>query len=72
MKYALINGKILNGHQDMEVETGKAIFIENEKIVAIEPYRNLDKFTRKIYFTRTHQHACSSCRKWKTTKETKR
>lgn len=43
MKYALINGKILNGHQDMEVETGKAIFIENEKIVAIEPYRNLDK-----------------------------
>ena len=48
MKYALINGKILNGHQDMEVETGKAIF------------------------TRTHQHACSSCRKWKTTKETKR
>ena len=27
-----INGKILNGHQDMEVETGKAIFIENEKI----------------------------------------
>ena len=43
MKYALINGKILNGHQDMEVETGKTIFIENEKIVAIEPYRNLDK-----------------------------
>ena len=43
MKYALINGKILNGHQNMEVETGKAIFIENEKIVAIEPYRNLDK-----------------------------
>ena len=43
MKYALINGKILNGHQDMEVETGKAIFIENEKIMAIEPYRNLDK-----------------------------
>ena len=43
MKYALINGKILNGHQDMEVETGKVIFIENEKIVAIEPYRNLDK-----------------------------
>ena len=29
MKYALINGKILNGHQDMEVETGKAICIEN-------------------------------------------
>ena len=43
MKYALINGKILNGHKDMEVETGKTIFIENEKIVAIEPYRNLDK-----------------------------
>ena len=43
MKYALINGKILNGHQYMEVETWKEIFIENEKIVAIEPYRNLDK-----------------------------
>ena len=43
MKYALINGKILNGHKDMEVEIGKTIFIENEKIVAIEPYRNLDK-----------------------------
>lgn len=43
MKYALINGKILNGHKDMEVETGKTIFIENEKIVAIESYRNLDK-----------------------------
>ena len=27
----------------MEVETGKTIFIENEKIVAIESYRNLDK-----------------------------
>ena len=43
MKYALINGKILNGHKDMEVEIGKTIFIENEKIVAIESYRNLDK-----------------------------
>ena len=39
MKYALINGKVLNGHKDMEVETGKTIFIENEKIVAIESYR---------------------------------
>ena len=26
MKYALINGKILNGHQDMEVETGESNF----------------------------------------------
>ena len=43
MKYALINGKILNGFRDMEVDSGKAIFIENEIIVAIEPYRNLDK-----------------------------
>ena len=76
MKYALINGKILNGHQDMEVETGKAIFIENEKIVAIEPYRNLDKSYQiidlQIYFARADQYACPSCRKWKTTKETKR
>ena len=35
MKYALINGKILNGHKDMEVETGKTIFIENEKIAMV-------------------------------------
>lgn len=28
MKYAIINGKILNGHQDMEVETGKAILLK--------------------------------------------
>ena len=55
MKYALINGKILNGHQDMEVETGKAIFIENEKIVAIEPYRNLDKILYLI-FDYPHKH----------------
>lgn len=32
MKYALINGKILNGHQDMEVETGKAIFMKMKKL----------------------------------------
>ena len=78
MKYALINGKILNGHQDMEVETGKAIFIENEKIVAIEPYRNLDKSYQIIDLQGNNilpgliNNACSSCRKWKTTKETKR
>lgn len=78
MKYALINGKILNGHQDMEVETGKAIFIENEKIVAIEPYRNLDKSYQIIDLQgkyilpgliNMHVHLAG---KWKTTKETKR
>ena len=26
MKYALINGKILNGHQDMEVENRESKF----------------------------------------------
>lgn len=78
MKYALINGKILNGHKDMEVETGKTIFIENEKIVAIEPYRNLDKSYQIIDLQgkyilpgliNMHVHLA---RKWKTTKETKR
>ena len=47
MKYALINGKILNGHKDMEVETGKTIFIENEKIV--ENILKKLKLTVKIY-----------------------
>ena len=81
MKYALINGKILNGHQDMEVETGKAIFIENEKIVAIEPYRNLDKSYQIIDLQgkyilpgliNMHVKDSTSAKTEKTTKETKR
>jgi len=43
MKYALINGIILNGKEDMSPITGKAIIVENGKIVAIE-----DKAPAKI------------------------
>lgn len=32
MKYALINGKILNGHQDMEVEAGKQFLLKMKKL----------------------------------------
>lgn len=35
MKYALINGVILDGNQDMEPVTGKVILVEGEKITAI-------------------------------------
>ena len=35
MKYALINGIILNGHEDMKEQIGLAILVENEKIVGI-------------------------------------
>lgn len=40
MKYAYIHGKILNGHKDMEVETGKMILVEGEKIVDIVPFHD--------------------------------
>ena len=35
MKYAFINGKVLSGHKDMQPEE-KTIFVEDEKITAIE------------------------------------
>lgn len=35
MKYALVNGIILNGHEDMEPEIGKVILIDGEKITDI-------------------------------------
>lgn len=35
MKYALTNGKILNGHKDMEVQEGLTVYVEGEKITDI-------------------------------------
>lgn len=35
MKYALINGNVLNGHEDMQPEK-KTVFVEDSKITAIE------------------------------------
>lgn len=35
MKYALVNGIILNGTQDMEPQSGKIILVDGEKIAAI-------------------------------------
>lgn len=35
MKYAYINGKILNGHKDMAIEEGKLILVEDTKITKI-------------------------------------
>lgn len=37
MKYAFVNGKILDGSKDMEVREGLNILVENEKIVDIVP-----------------------------------
>lgn len=35
MKYALVNGIILDGTQDMEPQSGKIILVDGEKIAAI-------------------------------------
>ena len=35
MKYALVNGKILNGHEDMEVLENHVIYVEDGHIVRI-------------------------------------
>ncbi len=37
MKYALINGKILNGTKDMKIQENMWILVEDEKIAAIVP-----------------------------------
>lgn len=37
MKYAYINGIILNGERDMQPKPGMVIFTENDRICAIEP-----------------------------------
>ena len=41
MKYAIINGKILDGTKDMEVKEGYSIIIENDKIVNISKSENI-------------------------------
>lgn len=44
MKYVLVNGRIINGHQDMEVEDGKAIYVDGDKIVKIANYEKQDEY----------------------------
>lgn len=44
MKYVLVNGKIINGHQDMKVEEGKAIYVDDDKIVKIDNYEKQDEY----------------------------
>lgn len=41
MKYAIINGKMLDGTKDMEVKEGYSIIIENDKIVNISKSENI-------------------------------
>ncbi|MCQ2551334.1 MAG: amidohydrolase family protein [Clostridia bacterium] len=48
MKYALINMNILDGHENMQVTPGKAIIVENEKILDIIPASQLDSDIEKI------------------------
>ena len=39
MKYAIINGKILNGKKDMSAEEGLCVLVDGEKISKILPLR---------------------------------
>lgn len=37
MKYAFVNGVILDGTQDMKPQSGRIILVDGEKITAISP-----------------------------------
>lgn len=43
MKYAIINGKILDGTKDMEVVEGYSIIVDDDKIAAITKTENIPK-----------------------------
>lgn len=43
MKYVFINGKILNGTKDMQVQEGQVILVENERITEILPAEEAGK-----------------------------
>ena len=51
MKYAFVNGKILDGSKDMEVREGLNILVENEKIVDIVPAEKGTEGYEKIDLT---------------------
>lgn len=42
MKYAFINGYVLNGNEDMQPEAGLAILVDGEKIVDVVPAEGAD------------------------------
>lgn len=48
MKYALINGKILNGEKDMQPQTGLCILVDGEKITDIVPNDKVGEEFKKI------------------------
>ena len=48
MKYAIINGKILNGKKDMSAEEGLCVLVDGEKISKILPLREADTEGYKI------------------------
>lgn len=48
MKYAIINGKILNGKKDMSVEEGLCVIVDGEKISKILPLREANTEGYKI------------------------
>lgn len=48
MKYAIINGKILNGKKDMSAEEGLCVFVDGEKISKILPLREANTEGYKI------------------------
>lgn len=67
MKYALVNGKILNGHEDMEVLENHVIYVEDGHIVRIssdvlDGYEKIDLKGRYIMpgFINMHVHLPSS------------
>ncbi len=43
MKYAIINGKILDGNKDMEVKEGYSILVDSDKIASITNDENIPK-----------------------------
>lgn len=43
MKYALVNGKILDGTKDMKVQEGLCLLINGEKIEDILPIKDAEK-----------------------------
>lgn len=48
MKYALINMNILDGHENMQAVSGKAIVVDDDKISAIIPVSELDSEIQRI------------------------
>lgn len=78
MKYAIINGKILNGKKDMSAEEGLCVLVDGEKISKILPLREANTEGYKIidlngkYLMPGLINARSSCGQRKTPEKTAR